>query len=167
MSLLKNYKVKTTFVYPGRFFILAENKDEIPFLVKTKCHQRDTKAYSSLHQDMLNGEVVIRGWEFPYTHGCQKRIEEISLSTRRFPLIKKETGINTRSHYVVKVTFLRKGEFYVLAKDKEEARELVLKYCRQRYPRYWSSLPPDEVAWEFPRKNITKIIGEITEIEED
>ena len=161
------YKVETTLVYPGKFFVFAENEDNAIQLVKDHCWKYHSRACSSLPQGKLDGELVIKGWGFSYTHGCHDIIKGVSLSKRVLPAIKKSATGNQKTCYAVEISFTCKGEFYVLAKDKEEARELVLKYCRQRYPRYRSTLPPDEVAWEFPRKNISKIIGKITEIEGD
>ena len=150
------YAVDTTLTYPGKFFVYAKNEDAARELVETKCWKCPSKACSSSPSN-------VEGWDFPYntirTIGVVVEVDE-----KGKPV---ETSVTKRvakkKRHAVEIAFSRSGTFYISAKNEDGARKMVEKYCRQRYPRYRSSLPPNEVAWEFPRKNITKTITGIKE----
>ena len=65
--------------------------------------------------------------------------------------------------YKVKTIFTFEGEFEVQANNSQKAREIVEKYCGMTTSGIQSSLPNDEVDWEF-KIHSTKQIGKITKI---
>ena len=65
--------------------------------------------------------------------------------------------------YKVKTKFVFEGEFEVKATNSQKAREIVEKHCAMTTDGIHSSLPDDEVDWEF-KIHSTKQIGKITKI---
>ena len=69
-----------------------------------------------------------------------------------------------KKQYSVETTFTYSGKFWVWAENEEEARKLVENKCSQYHPKARSSLPLEEVGWDFPHRN-NKTIGKITQEE--
>jgi len=161
-----NYKVPVMLTYTGKFFVYATGTTEAITLVENQCRKYSSRACFTFPEKNSNKKSPLIGWEFravgspPNVHG----INAVRESKRVLPAMIRDAGkSDAKKCYEVEITYFRSGAFCVRAKDKQEAHELVEKYGRQRYPVFQSSLPPEEVAWEFPRKNIMKWIGPITE----
>jgi len=159
----KAYAVETTFTYPGKWFVYAENEECAKTLAKEKCRKYWSRACIILPRNKRNDAFTLIGWEFPgfYSPEDANVIGESRLSKTTLPVMQSANTVKGKLCYEVDATYIRSGTFYVLAADEDDARKMVEKYCRQRYPRYRSELPLDEVAWEFPRKNIQKTIWEV------
>ena len=58
----------------------------------------------------------------------------------------------TKQIYIVSVKFTFKGEFHIKADNLKQAEEYAEKHCGLVLPSngIHSSLPDDEVDWEFP-----------------
>jgi len=161
----REYEVEITFTFPGKFFVCAKNEDEARKLVAEKCWKYQSRACTTLPQNKLNGQFAIVGWVFPAVSGRRNVIKNVTLSDRILPAMKIGTDRTKDKYcYEVEVRYDRSGTFHVFAACEDEAKQLVEKYCKLRNPVYRSSLPPDEVAWNFPRKDIKKIIGRITAV---
>jgi hypothetical protein len=64
--------------------------------------------------------------------------------------------------YVVRTRFVFKGAFFVKARNKDEAKELVEKYCGMTLGRnIHTSLPNEDVDWDFP-VHPDKAVGRIS-----
>ena len=70
-----------------------------------------------------------------------------------------------KKSYAVETTFTYTGKFFVYAENEDEARELVMGKCHQYHPKAFSSLPLDDVGWEFPHVS-NKTIDKITQKEQ-
>jgi hypothetical protein len=162
----REYTVKTMFMYPGKFFVYAKDKDEARSFVKNmKCWKYMSRACTTLPDGKINGEFAVVGWGFSAsTSDYEDIIVDVVLSDKVLSAMKNSPN-SAKQCYEVVMLYKRAGYFKIVAKNEDEAREIVEKYCKQRNPIYRSTLPPDEVAWEFPRKDIQKIIGEITQVE--
>lgn len=163
----KEYTVETTFTYPGKWFVYAKNADEAREFVEgnkriVKCWKYPSLACTTLPDGKLNGEFAIVGWYFSMTNGFKDTIVEVVPSERVLPVMKNKSTRNKKQCFEVTVIYERSGKFNVVAANEDDAQEIVEKYCRQKNPVYCTSLPKEEVEWEFPRKDIKKTIGKIT-----
>lgn len=164
----KQYKVWVDFSYQGRWFIYAKNADDALECVegkqqRVKCWKYPSLACTTLPKNKSKCELVVVGWGFSMTHGFKTITCEVVLSNHVLPVMKTEKHNCKKKCYEVPVIYKRVGYFDVIAENEECARNIVEKYCCQRKPIYKSSLPSDEVAWEFCRKDIQKNIGKIIE----
>jgi hypothetical protein len=56
-----------------------------------------------------------------------------------------------KREFVVRTRFVFKGAFFVKARNKDEAKELVEKHCGMTLRRsIHTSLPCEDVDWDFP-----------------
>lgn len=64
---------------------------------------------------------------------------------------------DSRKEFVIKTKFIFEGEFTIKAENKAQAREYVEKYCGLVIGGdIHSTLPPDDVSWDFPVHPITR-----------
>ena len=164
----KRYAVDTTFTYSGKWFVYAKNADEAREFVEgnkriVKCWKYPSLSCTTLPDHVLeiDGRRFAIGWGFSMTHGFKDIVIDVVPSERVLPVMQRKPR-GAKKCYEVAVVYERSGKFNVDATDEDMAREMVEKYCRQKNPVYCTSLPKEEVAWEFPRKDIKKTIGKIT-----
>ena len=73
-------------------------------------------------------------------------------------------GPQTQQRFSVETTFIRKGTFEVYAENEEQAKQIVETKCGVEPSKIYTSLPLDDVGWEFELADM--IVGEAKQLEE-